>query len=165
MTHADRVKQDIVYQTDPGLTPTMNRYGCRVRVLLAIPEFIVGTALSAEQINDIVDRGRRVEDVIVNDQMRSGRAEHWLINESFRVLGSQRIGRQVGWAPEHITSQTWEYMIAHWETDGPDGHFTLFDRRQSEIFDPHNPMQANGYVINKKRIVRRLVYHTWENVS
>lgn len=165
MTHAEKVKRDIVYQTDPRLTPEMNRYGCRVRVLMAIPEFIVGTALTADQINDIVDRGRRIEEVIVNDQMRAGRSEHWLINESFRALGSPRMGRQVGWTSEHVMSKQWEYMISHWETGGPDGHFTLFDRRQSEIFDPHNPMQADGYVINKKRIARRLVYHTWENVS
>lgn len=161
MTHYNRVMQDIIYQTDPRLTEPFNRYGCRVRCLLAIPEFVVGQALTVAQIKDVFERGKRVPEVIVNDSFRAGSGEHWLINQAFYALGVERRGRQVGWNDAHVASRNWQYMIGHWKTDGPDGHFTLFDRREVEIFDPWNPAQANGYEINKQKIIRRLVYATW----
>jgi hypothetical protein len=160
LTHAEIVKRSIVYQTDPRLTKAMNRWGCRVRCLMAIPEFVIGRALTAEQINDIAQRGRFTSDVIIDDEMTAGAAEHWLIVEAFRALGSNRRGAQVGWNADHLTSRPWEYMIANWKTTGVDGHFTLFDRLQREIFDPHNAEQA-GYVVKKQRITRRLLYRTW----
>jgi hypothetical protein len=109
----------------------------------------------------IVDQGRNTPGVITNEKMRCGPHEEWLINWAFMALGENRRGRQVGWNPEHIDEVKWEYMIAHWETKGPDGHFTLHDRNQVMIYDPHDPKQA-GYEIEYKQIVRRLLYSTWE---
>ena len=161
MTHADKIQDCILHDTDPRFTPEINRYGCRVFTLLAIPQFVAGKCLSVKQILDIVERAREVPYVIVTDTMRCGADEHWLINEGFRALGVRRAGRQVGWEPEHILTREWEYMIRHWETAGADGHFTLFDRGQKEIYDPHNADQA-GYKIEKRRITRRLLYATRE---
>lgn len=161
MTYADRVRKDIIYQTDPRLPENVRRYGCRVFSLLAIAQFVSGKALSAEQINDITERGREYPEVIVNDIMRCGIDEHLLINWAFDALGNGREGRQVGWTEEHLHTVDWEYMIARWKTDGPDGHFTLFDRAQIELYDPWNPEQAD-YKINKREIAQRLLYRTWE---
>jgi hypothetical protein len=161
MSHADQIHDCIRYQTDPRFSPAINRYGCRVFALLAIPQFVAGKCLSVRQIIDITERGRAQRYVIVNDNMMCGADEHWLINEGFRVLGVLRAGRQVGWDSEHIKLRKWQYMIAHWETAGDDGHFTLFDRGQKEIYDPHDPRQAD-YAIDKRKITRRLLYATWE---
>jgi len=159
MTHADQIRECIPHQTDPDLGPVVNRYGCRVMCLLAIPQFIAGKCLTHDQVRTILDLGQAADGVI-GENMRTGTQEHELINMGFRLLGIQRNGRQVGWEPEHLINRTWQYMIVHWQTDGADGHFTLFDRAQKEIYDPHDPVQA-GYEINKKRIVRRLLYSTW----
>ncbi|AFG37622.1 hypothetical protein [Spirochaeta africana] len=160
MTFAQRIQNEIIYQTDPRLPWEVNRYGCRVMSLIAIPQFVTGKALTIEQVTALLERGRREPDVIVNDLMRAGSGEHWLIDQAFQLLGSDRRGRQVGWNPEHVQTVPWEYMIAHWQTDGADGHFTLHDRREVEIYDPHNPEQA-GSEINKHRIIRRLLYSIW----
>ena len=161
MTHMDQIRDCILHDTDPLFSAAVNRYGCRVFVLLAIPQVVMGRCLSASDIHEIIELGRAVPDVIINDKLKCGIDEHKLINWGFNELNSNRRGRQVGWDLEHVTSRWWEYMMAHWETDGPDGHVTLFDRAQKEIYDPHDPEQA-GYEINKKRIVRRLLYRTWE---
>ena len=160
MTHAEQIADDIVKQTDPRLSAAVNRYGCRAMCLLAIPQYVAGRALSAEQVADILARGRHVDNVIISDKVRTGAAEHWLINEAFRLLGVDRRGRQVGWTDAHVDSVAWQYMISHWATGGPDGHFTLMDRGQNELYDPHDPAQA-GYEIDKRQIIRKLVYATW----
>lgn len=164
MTQAPQVSECILHDTDPVFSAAVNRYGCRVFTLLAIPQFVVGRCLTAKDIKLIIADGERVPTVIRTDDrytLRTGREEHILINDSFAKLLSNRKGRQVGWNDSHIITRPWEFMIAQWETDGPDGHFTLFDRGQKEIYDPHDPKQA-GYEINKKRIIRRLIYRTWE---
>lgn len=161
MTHAKRIQDTIIFQTDPRLTAMHNRYGCRLMCLIAIPQYVTGRALTVEQILDITERGKDVEGAIVSDTLITGRAEDWLINEAFKLLGSGRRGIQVGWNAAHLFSRKWEYMIGHWRTRGDDGHFTLFDRRQVEIYDPHNPAQA-GYTIDKQDIQRRLMYRTWD---
>ena len=161
MTHAQKISETIIYQTDHRLTPMHNRYGCRLMCLLAIPQYVKGRALTVEQILDITERGQDVEGAIVSDTLITGRAENWLIDEAFRLLGSKRRGIQVGWNAEHMFTRKWQYMIGHWKTRGPDGHFTLFDRRQVEIYDPHNATQA-GYAIDKQEVQRRLLYRTWE---
>ena len=160
MTHYDRIKETIIKQTDKHLPPSFNRYGCRVMCLLAIPQIVLGESISALGIQSILLHSLEDPD-IVGDDWAAGVKEHWFINEGFKRLGSSRLGRQVGWTEEQVISTEWEYMIVHWKTDGPDGHFTLFDRRQEEIYDPHDPFQA-GYKVNKKSILKRLVYRTWE---
>lgn len=161
MTHADQIRGCILHDTDPAFPYPLNRYGCRVFVLLAIPQFVAGKCLTVEQILEITERGRKTDGVIVSDRMRTAGEEHLLINWGFEALGSNRHGRQVGWDPSHIIDKVWQYMVPHWETAGEDGHFTLFDRGQNEIYDPHDPQQA-GYEIDKRKIVRRLLYRTWE---
>ena len=161
MTHMEQIRECLLFQTDPRLPYPINRYGCRVMVLLAIPQVIVGECLSVEQVLDITEKGREFPGAIVNDRMKTGAEENRLIDWAFEALGSNRHGRQVGWNPEHIIDRTWQYMICHWETAGPDGHYTLFDRAQKEIYDPHDPKQA-GYEIDKRKIVRKLLYKTWE---
>ena len=161
MTHATMISQYIHHDTDPVFGPVVNRYGCRVFVLLAIPQFVVGHCLLDAQIIDIIDRCRQLPNVIVNDKLRCGTEEHQLINMAFRMLGSTRNGRQVGWDPAHILTKTWQYMVPQWDGRTEDGHYTLMDRGQREIYDPHDPIQA-GYAMKKSKIVRRLLYATWE---
>jgi hypothetical protein len=157
VTHGDQIRECIPHDTDPVYGPVVNRYGCRVFCLIAIPQFISSKCLMPDQVQTILDLGRSMPGVIIDDTMTTGTQEHELINMGFRLLGVKRNGRQVGWKPEHLINRTWQYMIGHWETDGKDGHFTLFDRAQKEIYDP-----AQGDEINKKRIVRRLLYATWQ---
>ncbi len=161
MTHAEQIRDCILYDTDPRFTLKINRYGCRVFALLAIPQFVTGRCLTVQQTLDIVKLGRRTKSVIINKKMRCGKEEHLLIDWAFNALGARRTGWQVGWDPEHITTRTWQYMIGHWETAGADGHFTLFDRGHKEIYDPHDADQA-GYKIDKRRITQRLLYATKE---
>ena len=161
MTHAERVSGCILKQTDPRFPWGVRRYGCRVMCLLAIPQFIAGKCLTDGEINAIIDRGRNTEHVIKTDTMLAGRDEHKLIDWGFETLGVKRRGRQVGWKPVHLDTREWEYMIVHWETAGPDGHYTLHDKRGEMIYDPHDPMQA-GYEIEFRRVARQLLYATWE---
>jgi hypothetical protein len=128
---------------------------------MAIAEFVEGRALTVEHIRDIIERGRKVPGVIVNDLMRAGASEHWIINEAFRALGSARQGRQVGWDISHLDTVRWDYMIRHHATGTSDGHFVLCDRAQSEIFDPWKAEQI-GQALPKGRVIRRLLYRTWE---
>ena len=160
MTHFDRLKNTIVRQTDPHLPKSVQRYGCRAMCLMAIPQFVAGVALSELAIESILLHSLEEPDVMGKD-WTCGKNEHWLIGEAFRRLQITRAGRQVGWTEEHIHSIPWEYMIVHWHTRGVDGHYTLFDKTQNEIYDPHDPRQA-GYEIDKIEIMRKLVYRTWE---
>lgn len=161
MRPSEQVFRDIIHQTDPRLPETFQRFGCRAACLMAIPQFVAGRALGIGQFADIIERGMGVPGVFTSELYRTGSDEHWLIDETFRSLGVARRGRQVGWTPDHMTSVQWEYMIAHWRTSGPDGHFTLHDRAQHLIYDPHDPAQA-GYALHMQTITRRLVYRTWE---
>ncbi len=156
MTHADQIRDCIHHDTDPEFPYEVNRYGCRVFVLIAIPQFVEGRCLDSEQILNLIARGKAVDEVITNELMKCGRQEHLLINWAFEVLGSNRHGQQVGWAPEHVARDNWQYMVQHWETAGPDGHFILADRAQKEIYNP-----SRDPAIEMKRIVRRLCYSTW----
>ncbi len=156
MTHADQIRDCIHHQTDPEFDYAVNRYGCRAFVLMAIPQFIEGRCLTDEQILNIIAHGRATENVITTETMMCGTDEHLLINWAFEALGSKRTGMQVGWTPEHVALPNWQYMIGHWQTGGADGHFTLFDRAQKEIYDPSRQR------IDKRKIIRRLMYATWE---
>jgi len=77
-------------------------------------------------------------------------------------------GAQVGiFSPDGtFTSWSWAsrykpmYLILHWQTRGPDGHYTIADLDDTELYDPHDPDQA-GYEIDKIRIMRRLAYSFW----
>lgn len=160
MTHAEQIRDCILHDTDPAFPHEANRYGCRVFVLLAIPQFVVGRCLSSEQILNLIAHGRVTDGVIISETMRTGAEEHHLIDWAFEALGSDRHGRQVGWSPEHVVRSNWQYMMRHWETAGDDGHYDLADRGQKLLYDPHNIAQA-GYSIDKRKIVRRLTYATW----
>jgi hypothetical protein len=155
------IRDDIIQQTDDRLTEAHARYGCRLMCLLAIPQFVTGRALTAAQILDITERGKVTPRVIVNDKLRCGSSEHLLINWAFAALKENRRGRQVGWAEDHEYSVQWDWMIAHWNTRGPDGHFTLHDDTKKCVYDPHNPVQA-GYHIEMLSLARKLFYRTWE---
>ena len=152
MTHADQIRDCIHHQTDHEFPYEVNRYGCRAFVLMAIPQFVTGRCLTVEQVLNIIAHGRVTDGVLVSETMHTGTEEHHLINWAFEALGDGRTGRQVGWDAEHITTREWQYMIGHWETAGEDGHFTLFDRGQKELYDPSRDP------IDKRRVVRRLLY-------
>lgn len=162
MTPADQIRDCILYQTDPRFPYEVNRYGCRVFVLLAIPQFVEGKCLEIEQALNIIAHGRAHDGVITTETMMCGADEHMLIDWAFEALGSTRHGRQVGWAPEHVARSNWQYMVQQWQTSGAgaDGHYILVDRAQKLIYDPHNAAQA-GYAIDAKKILRRLTYATW----
>ena len=161
MTHADKIRGEIIYQTDPRLTPALNSWGCRVMALLAIPQFVVGRALSVTQILDIVERGRSMDRVIISKRMRCGGEEHELIRLGFAALGVNRTGRQVGWKESQKELVDWEYMIRRWTTEQGGQHFDLADRRGVELYDPYNAGQAN-YPLTKREMVQPLLYRTWE---
>lgn len=161
MTHYDLVTQCIIKQTDPRLSTAINRYGCRAMCLLAIPQFVAGRCLQWDDIVDILQQARHEEGVIVNDKVRTGVNEHRLINTTFARLGKARQGRQVGWTKEHYDAGDWHYCIAHYLTDGPDGHFVLLDRTRKIIYNPHDEGQA-GYAINMREPIGWRLYKTWE---
>ena len=161
MTHADKLRGEILYQTDPRLTPALNAWGCRVMALLAIPQFVVGRALSVTQILSIVHQGRSMDGVIIHDRMRAGGNEHELIRLGFAALGVNRTGRQVGWKESQKELVDWEYMIRRWTTEEGGQHFDVADRRGVELYDPYNADQAN-YTLTKREMVQPLLYRTWE---
>ena len=129
--------------------------------LLAIPQFVVGRALSVSQVLSIVHQGRSMDRVIINDRMRCGGAEHELIRLGFAALGVNRTGRQVGWKESMRATVDWEYMIRRWTTEEGGQHFDVADRRGVELYDPYNAEQAH-YSLTKREMVQPLLYRTWE---
>lgn len=164
---------NLLTQTNPDMDPVTRRFGCRVTSLLAIPQHYLGLILAPEQGMEIIEEGRKNPDVI-GANCRAGTDEHLLINHAFRVLGRPDLrGRQVGrFKGENVmfwnARSPYQYIIGHWVTFGPDGHWTLFDHNGIEIFDPWNPKEAvgidgleNHYVIRKRLVDKRLLYRVW----
>jgi hypothetical protein len=164
---------NILTQTNRALDGVTRRFGCRVTTLLAIPQHFLGLPLAPERAMEIIEAGRRIPEVILENS-RAGTEEHWLINQAFNALGhpdlrGRQVGRMKGDRPVFWNSPgDWQYIIAHWVTLGSDGHFTLFDNTDQEIFDPWNPEEAVGvpglpdnYVIRKRLVDKRLLYRVW----
>jgi hypothetical protein len=165
MTHADIIRPCVLKQTDPHFPWELRRFGCRVMCLLAIPQYVAGRCLTHDQTLQLIDRGRATPNVIVNSNMLAGRDEHMLIDWAFEMLGLARKGRQVGWTGAHVETREWQYMIVHWQTQRngaltADGHYTLHDRLETMIYDPHDARQI-GYSIDFAGVARKLVYATW----
>jgi hypothetical protein len=163
----------ILTQTNPALDGITRRFGCRVTVLLGIPQHYLGQPLSPERAMEIIEAGRRIPGVI-GANSKAGTEEHWLINAAFSALGrpdlrGRQVGRMKGDRPVFWnTPGPYQYIIAHWVTLGPDGHFTLFGAAGTEIFDPWSPEEAmqvpglpDNYVIQKRLVDKRLLYRVW----
>jgi hypothetical protein len=161
MTHTERIRDAIIKQTDYAMPRAIQLYGCRFMALIAIPQFVVGEALTVEQILDIAAIGKSIPTVIKNANFQMGRDEHEVINLAFQTLGVKREGRQVGWDEDHIKTVQWEYMIREWSTDTHWRHFDLADRRGQELYDPYDRNTAD-YSLRKNEITRKLLYRTWE---
>lgn len=160
MTHADRIRGTIIAQTDYAMPRAIQLYGCRFMSLIAIPQFVVGDALTVEQILEIAAIGKSIPTVIKNANFEMGRDEHEVISLAFQLLGAKRAGRQVGWDAEHIDTVQWEYMIREWSTATRWRHFDLADRRGRELYDPYDRRTAD-YSLRKIEITRKLLYRTW----
>jgi hypothetical protein len=151
---------ELIKQTNSILGPEINRYGCRFMCLIAIPQFKIGQALSADQISDIFSYGKK-DPSIIGFNARTGSNEHLLIQRAFETLGHPKAwGAQVGsklgdtetfWSGHEVD---WQYACAHWLTDGVDGHWCLNDNQGNELYDPDDGP------VNKKRVDRLLYYAT-----
>jgi hypothetical protein len=159
---------DLLKQTDKRFPGGIQRKGCRLFTLLAIPQVYLGLPLSGEQIMEIY-RAAAEDPTVMMPICWMREREHVVINAAFRALGStDLVGRQVGrlvkgeplfWPS--VRGDSWDYQVLHWVTDYPDGHWTLGNRDGVEIEDPHDSHQA-GYPINKRFIDGRLLYRVWQ---
>lgn len=164
---------NLLKQTNPGLTWGIRRYGCRVMSLLAIPQVYIEKALTLEQVQEVIEEGKK-DPSVISHHATAGKNEHLLIDHVFRLLGRPDLhGRQVGRLKgEDVifwnNPGPYQYIIGHWVTLGIDGHWTLFDHEGIEIYDPWNPEEAVGidgledhYVIRKRLVDKRLLYRVW----
>lgn len=147
----------------------LRRYGCRFMCLAGIAMHDLGKTLTYPEITALYEDACLVPGVITNpDTALCGGKENWIIDEAFRRLGNEtRRGIQIGqFDPEGVPrlwngapADNYDYRILHWETKGPDGHFTLADKEE-EIYDPHDN-DLSTYQISKIRIQRTLLYRVW----
>jgi hypothetical protein len=182
MTHAESVLADVVYQTDPRWPWYVNRYGCRWRSIANIAELVAGQALTFSKLADLLDTCREHPKILtVNTSggpyMMCGPDEHMIGNVAFDLLGAGYRLRQIGiMTPEGreilYAPVSWQYQIIHWQTAGPDGHYSVGDRAGAEIFDPWNNDELtpdllsrmhlrSDYRMVKRDIRRRLLYRVW----
>lgn len=155
------------FQNYPSLTQPIRRYGCRFMCLSAIAMIEVGKALTYPQVEDLYGKACLLPDVVVNPNTAlCGAREDWIINEAFKMLGHpEKRGIQVGQIDREGQPKLWngnktddyKYVIVHWKTHGPDGHFTLVDREET-AYDPHSDQYDGGYTIDKVSISRELIY-------
>lgn len=159
---------DLLAQNDERLPYAVRRWGCRFMSLLAIPQLYIGEPLLAHQVVLLFERGVDTPGVIVNDMCRMGREEHlvmWWAAEMLghpeakaRQVGELRERREVFWSEPY----PWQWIIGHWITGGPDGHWTLWDRRGAEVYDPWDPeLDPRGDVVEKREVDRQLLYYAW----
>lgn len=171
---------NLVYQNDPSLPLLFQKEGCRARILVAMPEFYLNKALTAGQIDLIIHAGM-VNKKVLSKKMETGPDEYKLTLFAFKELdGTSRFFRQIGFrtgSGSNVIYVDWKYnpidpglvafTILHWQTEFPDGHWTLGDSNAKEIFDPWkvetgwnpwDPSRTTKYTINKKLIDRIYVY-------
>ena len=135
----------VLPQIDKRLNKDIQGYGCRFMSLLAIPQFYLKKALTAEQINEIYQFCLKDPDVVKTNAYVTclcGSKEHVIINKGFEYLGSKNIGSQVNpWRVqfrEQIPPGT-DYTIVEWPTivSGVEGsHFELADGDGNGFYDP-----------------------------
>lgn len=156
-----------IKQTDPGLPGEFHRYGCRYMCLYTIPQIFAGLQISDKDcLADYIRLKKNPE--IVGIDMLTGLKEHLIISTAFDRLRYPYRGAQIGviedgkttkwgWAKNYKVT----YKLLHWATNGADGHYTIAAPNGIELYDPHDPVEA-GYAIDKKHIIRELLYSVWE---
>lgn len=166
-------------QNDPVFPECIRRFGCRFFDLLAIPQLHVGTVLTTEQILEVYRRGvstglggpgRLDNEGVMNADCRMGTDEHLVMTWAFRMLDQPRmracqVGKIVNGLPVfwHGKPVPWQYIIGHWDTGTDDGHWTLRDRDDVEIYDSWEPaFSQTQHVVRKVHCDKRLIYQVWE---
>ena len=160
----------IVKQTNKLLLPHLNKYGCRFMSLLAIPQVYTGDKLSPTDINGIflecsdIKRTDPKWFAVKLENAECGSGEHEIINAGFRLLDSDATGVQVGYIDSNGLFHPWfgkdvdyDFVICHWITGGPDGHWTLWNKDMEEIYDPWDAKDM-GYEIKKVTVDKRYAY-------
>ncbi len=151
----------MIAQNDRRLNRKINLYGCRFRSLQAVAEMFSGRRLSAEEVEAAYDEHVQNPE-IMNENCRCGTQEHHIVNKAFTALGCLNTCRQVGSMQDGIpvgwdgNEVDFDFMILHWATQTPDGHFTLANKEGEEIFDPWN--ESFDAPLGKKYIQRKLLY-------
>lgn len=154
-----------ITQTNKNNPYPIQRWGCRTMALLAIPQLTMQRPLKWWEVCGLYGEVAKDRAIVVDpEQCLMGSDEHKLINDAFVLMGSKKTARQIGYVDELGVARDWgdrptddyQFVIQHWQTNGRDGHFTIVDRAGNE-FDPHDPKEA-GYTINKKKVVRKLIY-------
>lgn len=165
----------ILKQTNPNFPQEVRRYGCRFMSMLAIPQLTAKCPLSIEQVMAIFRVGKS-DPLVIGENCRTGKHEHLLMQHAFALLGmptfrARQVGRMKGEDIVYWNAKVdYQYIVAHWVTCGPDGHWTLFDHEGLEVYDPWDRSEAVGiagledlYDIRKRVVDKRLIYRVWEN--
>lgn len=152
-------------QTDLTLTPESTRtHGCRFMCLIAVPQLYLALPLIEDEILDIYTKA--IEDPLVmkddaENHVLMGAHEHKVIDHAFRLLcnrveyrgyqvGMIKNGRVTYW--EWVAKREYQYALTRWKTSGPNEHFTVFDPKGVELYDPYSPP------LNKLSIIDQLIY-------
>lgn len=167
----------LLHQTNPAFPQEIRRYGCRFMSLLAIPQLAAKRTMNIEQVMAVFHVGK-TDPLVLGENCRTGKNEHLLMRHAFTLLGlstfyARQVGRMKGENPVYWNARVpFQYMVGHWVTCGPDGHWTLFDHEGFELYDPWNREEAIGvagledlYEIRKRVVDKRLLYRVWENAA
>lgn len=165
----------LLKQTDPEFPYEIRRYGCRLMSMLAIPQLYLQRPLSHSQVMAIYLMGK-TDPTVIGPCCKTGKNEHHLMNHALRLLGRpelrcRQVGRMKGEDIVYWNARVpYHYIVCHWATLGPDGHWTLADHEGFEVYDPWDAAQATGisgledrYVIRKQVVDKRLLYRVWEH--
>jgi hypothetical protein len=136
---------ELILQTNVGLNPEVQKFGCRFRSLLAIAEFHTQKALKVSQIEtaykELVDVAM---DVHCTCNSREDKIIRWGMRELFCTARGYQIG--IAYGCERIefwpAAQIYTILKGLTHRKGEDGrtedsfHFRLGDRMGKLLFDP-----------------------------
>jgi len=178
-----KIPDGMIFQNDPELDDVFRADGCRARTLMAMPEIWTGKAMTLLQLQLCIATSEKKESVLLAKNATAGKNEHMIPYYTFQLLdGSRRYFRQVGvlrgsqfvgWQGQVILPEQVAFTELHWETDYPDGHYTLGDSSSRELWDPwctkpgFNPWDKSGkkgWTINKKRVDVVYAYRFFKGV-
>ena len=137
----------MIKQNDKGCLPVVQKIGCFVRACGAMAEMKTEKELTAKQINDLWNWGKKSGHINLNDIVKHSAP---IATQALKMLGGH--GRFIEIATfkdgrmnyyESVTENLKKlpkFYIQKIKTNGPEGtHFRNIDFEGNLIFDPHYP--------------------------
>ncbi|MGL4524536.1 MAG: hypothetical protein ACRCVN_03315 [Spirochaetia bacterium] len=148
----------MISQNHPENKKEIQLYGCNFRCLQAIAELSCDKFLTSFEINALHTKNSQNSKVI-GKNCWCGPNLHQITDAVFAHFGHPYTCRQVGGVDakgEVWGRQEGDFVVLHWNTNFPSGHFTLADKDGKEIWDPHS--LEYGKDLGKTSIRKKLFY-------